>query len=258
MPRRVTEPAPAGDRRRRPGGSSAPGDQPRAEVRRGPAGRWQTATALCALLAAVLIVSLTWDDGAEPPPDFGSRAEASAGPAEPTGPADSERRTSPAAAGKTGGGSATGADVADPVRLTADRVGISARVVPVGTDAERKVAVPGEPREVGWYRHGPPPGSAEGSAVLVGHVDFRTGDLGQFARLYDVRAGDAVTVAAADGTAVRYRVTARATYDKERLPDELFRRTGEPVLTLITCAPPFDADAGGYRRNLVVTAEPLT
>jgi LPXTG-site transpeptidase (sortase) family protein len=198
------------------------------------------------ILTAVFSLLLAWQDGVDPPPDFGSRAEASA-----------ERRSLDAPA-PTGSGSATaGAELAAPVRLTTTRVGISARVVPVGTDRARKVEIPGSPEEVGWYRYGPQPGAAAGSAVLVGHVDFRTGDLGQFARLYDVKAGDTVTVGLSDGTAVRYRVTARRTYDKERLPDELFRRAGEPVLTLITCAPPYDADSGGYRRNLVVTAQPL-
>ncbi|MDT3726864.1 hypothetical protein ROS62_19085 [Streptomyces sp. DSM 41972] len=34
-------------------------------------------------------------------------------------------------------------------------------------------------------------------------------------------------------------------------------RSGPPVLTLITCAPPFEPERGGYTANLVVTAEPV-
>ncbi|WDV34111.1 hypothetical protein OIM90_31470 [Streptomyces sp. AD16] len=44
--------------------------------------------------------------------------------------------------------------------------------------------------------------------------------------------------------------------DRDHLPEEVFRRHGRPVLTLITCAPPYDPERGGYQRNLVVYAVP--
>jgi LPXTG-site transpeptidase (sortase) family protein len=109
----------------------------------------------------------------------------------------------------------------------------------------------------GWYRHGPAPGSARGSAVLVGHVDTDTGDLGEFLALYDVRRGDHVEVHRAGDEPVRYRVVARVTVPKDELPPSTFRRSGAPVLTLITCAPPYVPERGGYLSNLVVTAEPV-
>ncbi|MGW6547538.1 class F sortase, partial [Streptomyces massasporeus] len=96
-----------------------------------------------------------------------------------------------------------------------------------------------------------------GSAVLVGHVDDRTGRLGAFAKLYGVREGDDVTVARADAPPVRYEVTAREVVDRDRLPKEVFRRHGRPVLTLVTCAPPYDRERGGYQRNLLVYAVPV-
>ncbi|MER7715292.1 class F sortase, partial [Streptomyces werraensis] len=113
------------------------------------------------------------------------------------------------------------------------------------------------PAVAGWYRYGPAPGSSEGSAVLVGHLDGETGDLGEFAALRDVRAGDTVEVRRAGAEPVAYRVTARATVPKDELPPSAFRRSGPPVLTLITCAPPFEPERGGYTANLVVTAEPV-
>jgi sortase (surface protein transpeptidase) len=51
-------------------------------------------------------------------------------------------------------------------------------------------------------------------------------------------------------------VTAREVVDKDRLPGEVFRRDGRPVLTLVTCAPPYDRERGGYQRNLLVYAVP--
>ncbi|WP_259294319.1 class F sortase [Streptomyces resistomycificus] len=114
--------------------------------------------------------------------------------------------------------------------------------------------VPADPAQAGWYRFGPAPGDAAGSAVLVGHVDSRTGELGELAALYDVRAGDRVGVRRGDGTTIAYEVVARRTVTKDRLPADVFRREGDPVLTLITCAPPYDPGRGGYQSNLIVTA----
>ncbi|MFI9155509.1 sortase domain-bontaining protein [Streptomyces sp. NPDC053367] len=141
-----------------------------------------------------------------------------------------------------------------PRRVDMPRVGLSAAVEPVGVAADGSARIPRDPDRVGWYRYGPAPGDPTGSAVLMGHVDSRTGALGAFAALFDVRAGDEVTVRRATGTPVTYRVVARATVDKDRLPAQVFTRSGDPLLTMITCAPPFDRDQGGYQRNLVVTA----
>jgi sortase (surface protein transpeptidase) len=93
--------------------------------------------------------------------------------------------------------------------------------------------------------------------VLVGHVDSHTGTLGEFAPLYEVRRGNRVEVRRTGAAPVVHRVVSRATVPKDELPSSVFCRTGDPVLTLITCAPPFDPDRGGYLANLVVTAEPV-
>nr|WP_217166166.1 class F sortase [Streptomyces sp. AC512_CC834] len=119
------------------------------------------------------------------------------------------------------------------------------------------MTIPDDPAVAGWYRFGPTPGSPHGSSVLVGHVDDDTGALGEFAALYDVRPGDRVEVRREGADPVSYRVTARTTVPKDDLPASAFRRSGPPVLTLITCAPPFVPERGGYLANLVVTAKPL-
>ncbi|MDQ0715960.1 LPXTG-site transpeptidase (sortase) family protein [Streptomyces luteogriseus] len=141
--------------------------------------------------------------------------------------------------------------------MVAPRTGLDARITPVGVTDEGDMAVPDDPSVAGWYRHGPAPGSARGSAVLVGHVDTGTGALGEFRALYAVRRGDRVEVRRAGDEPVTYRVVSRLTVPKEDLPPSAFRRYGAPILTLITCAPPYVADRGGYASNLVVTAEPV-
>ncbi|MFI8193293.1 class F sortase [Streptomyces sp. NPDC085946] len=194
-------------------------------------------------LAIVLGVSGPPSLPAAPPPDFGPAA------ASP----DTAAARLPAGTGPRAG---AGHQDPPPRRVLVPGVGLDARVTPVGVSGQGDLAVPEDPAVAGWYRFGPEPGSARGSAVLVGHVDGDTGALGEFAALFDVRRGDRVEVRRAGAGPAVYRVVSRVTVPKEDLPVSVFRRTGAPVLTLITCAPPFAPGQGGYLANLVVTAEP--
>ncbi|MFJ6926385.1 class F sortase [Streptomyces nigra] len=196
-----------------------------------------------AAVAAVLAVSGGPSEPAPAPPDFGpalARQRAATAPM----PSGTESLPGTAAA-------------EPPERVRLRDVGLDARVQPVGVTERGDMTVPDDPSVAGWYRFGPAPGSPEGSAVLVGHVDGETGALGEFAALYDVRRGDRVEVRRAKAAPIVYRVVSRATVPKDDLPPSAFRRTGDPVLTLITCAPPFEPERGGYLANLVVTAEPV-
>ncbi len=60
-----------------------------------------------------------------------------------------------------------------------------------------------------------------------------------------------------DGKQQVYRVTMIKTVAKNRLPQALFTRTGDPKLYLVTCGGPFNTATGHYRDNVVVTAVPV-
>jgi sortase (surface protein transpeptidase) len=141
-----------------------------------------------------------------------------------------------------------------PVRLSVPAVGIDLPVRPVGVAEDGQMALPADPAVLGWYRHGPAP-AERGSAVLAAHVDSWEHGIGPLARLRDVEVGDALVVRTARGT-VPHTVTAVQRYPKQALPGSVFARAGTPRLRLITCGGEFDAAAGHYRENLVVTAEP--
>ncbi|MFI8307753.1 class F sortase [Streptomyces sp. NPDC085927] len=201
-----------------------------------------------AALAAVATLRAGPSDQGPPPPDFGPAASArAAAPGELPGATEPSPRPSPRGEQRE----------PPPERVLVGGVDLDARVRPVGVTGRGAMAIPEDPAVAGWYRFGPAPGSPRGSAVLVGHVDGDTGALGEFAALYDVRPGDRVEVRRAGAGPAVYRVVARATVPKDGLPSSTFRRTGPPVLTLVTCAPPFVPEAGGYQANLVVTAEPV-
>jgi sortase (surface protein transpeptidase) len=77
--------------------------------------------------------------------------------------------------------------------------------------------------------------------------------------LYDLersRIGDRIEVLRADWSRVVYEVVAKEAFTKTDLPvDELFRESGDGVLTLITCGGAY-TPGRGYAENLVITAVP--
>jgi Sortase domain len=143
-----------------------------------------------------------------------------------------------------------------PVRIVIPAMGLEARVVRVGVDGRTGgVEVPPDVRTVGWYRFSPIPGEP-GSSVLLGHVDSSTQGPGAFFHLISLEPGSEVRVGLADGAKRTFRVVARRTYLKSRLPAAMFARTGRPVLVLVTCGGPFNAAIGHYRDNVVIFAVP--
>ncbi|GAA4727735.1 hypothetical protein GCM10023216_18600 [Isoptericola chiayiensis] len=146
-------------------------------------------------------------------------------------------------------------DVAAPVRVqVADTVDVDVR--PVGVDPDGTMELPGSGDVAGWYRFGAAPADEAGTTVLASHVDTSEG-VGAFAALADVEPGDRVRVTDADGAVHDYTVRTVERFHKSGTPLEtIFDRTGEPRLALVTCGGRWDADAGHYEDNLVVTAVP--
>ena len=143
-----------------------------------------------------------------------------------------------------------------PVAVRIGEISLEAPVIPVSVNEQNVFDVPAADT-VGWYQHSPVPGHTVGSTVLAAHVDYG-GREGAFFSLENVTIGEILEVEMADGSALQYRVTENILYDKLELPaDELFRKTGDPVLRLITCGGHFDPNQRSYRGNLVVTAVPI-
>ncbi len=144
-----------------------------------------------------------------------------------------------------------------PVRLRIPSLSIDVPVVAEGVSPDGQLAIPADIHTIGWYRWGQAPGAASGSVVLVGHVDSATAGEGSFFTLKDIRAGVDVTVITADGASHRYHVLGREEFAKTNVPlRQIFAKTGEPRLTLVTCGGKFDARTRSYADNIVVTAVP--
>jgi sortase (surface protein transpeptidase) len=141
-----------------------------------------------------------------------------------------------------------------PTSIAIPAIGVHAPIVAVGLQADGTMQVP-DPDQVGWYRLGPQPG-APGPAVLIGHVDDRTGPA-VFYRLRQLRPGDQILVGQSDGTTSRFLVGRLEQHPKTALPtNRIWTTTTRPVVRLITCSGPFIRATGHYRDNLIVFASP--
>ena len=146
---------------------------------------------------------------------------------------------------------------ATPVEGRLPTLGVVSPVRPIGVERTGELEIPEDVRTVGWYRFGPRPGDARGSAVLSGHVDSAEQGRGAFGRLGELGPGDPVLVRLSDRKTWRYRVVAREKWPKTATPlDRLFARGGAPRLTLVTCGGGFREDISSYTDNIAVTAVP--
>ena len=142
---------------------------------------------------------------------------------------------------------------ARPVRLWIPAIAVSTPLVRLGRLPDGSLEVPHDWDTAGWYDRGPRPGQP-GPAVILGHVDSRTGPA-VFYRLRVLRPEDIVRVGLADGRILVFRVQRVRRYPKDEFPAEaVYLPTLNRELRLITCGGEFDYASRNYRDNIVVYA----
>ncbi|HZD75236.1 MAG TPA: class F sortase [Actinomycetota bacterium] len=171
----------------------------------------------------------------------------------PGGPATSQRAAAGADAVRQFRSDRGYAPIPAPVRISIPRIHVSSSLDRLGQAADGTVEVPTQWQVAGWYALGPRPGAA-GSAVILGHVDSKSGPA-VFFRLRELRVGDVVEIARSDHSTVRFVVRRTAQYPKRRFPtEEVYYPTLAPELRLVTCGGTFDDTTGHYRSNIIVFA----
>jgi LPXTG-site transpeptidase (sortase) family protein len=144
-------------------------------------------------------------------------------------------------------------ELGQPMMLAIPRLELKMPITAVTVDDKGAMAIPARPTEIGWYAYGPRPGSAEGSAVLGGHVDSREYGVGPLVGLKQLRRGDEIIIKTNKGTE-RFRVSTVRLISKQDLDlRDVFKRDGEPLLRILTCGGTYRR-SGGYQANVVVTA----
>ncbi len=145
-------------------------------------------------------------------------------------------------------------EVAEPVRLRIPVAGVDTGLELLGRAADGSIEVPADFGAAGWFAEGPRPGE-DGPAVVLGHVDSRTGP-GVFVGLAELAPGAEVLLDRGDGTTVTFRTSRTERVTKAEFPTELvYGATLEPALRLVTCGGSFDRAAGSYRDNVIVYAD---
>jgi LPXTG-site transpeptidase (sortase) family protein len=131
-------------------------------------------------------------------------------------------------------------------------------VVPVAT-VGKELVVPEDPTKVGWWDGSSYVGDPYGSTVIAGHVDAFDRGIGFFFRLWNIKVGERVVLSAGD-VRQAYKITTVRQVPRTDLVDDthVFDISGPPRLVLITCAGEFRPDRGGYSRNLIVVARPVS
>jgi len=140
-----------------------------------------------------------------------------------------------------------------PIGIRIPAIGVDADMIALGLQTDGSIEVPTDFAQTGWWADGPEPGE-QGPAVVLGHVDSRSGPA-VFFSLTELRPGDEVIIDRIDGSDVAYRVDRIEQHDKDLFPTEaVYGDTSDPQLRLVTCGGDFDRSARSYRDNIVVFA----
>ncbi|NUU20177.1 MAG: class F sortase [Streptomycetaceae bacterium] len=142
----------------------------------------------------------------------------------------------------------------NPVRIAIPELRIDAPVGRVGLDDKGNVAVPpvDDRNLAAWYEGSPPPG-ANGTSVVVGHVDVKAGPA-VFYDLGTLDKGDTIRVTREDGTTAVFTIYGIQVFRKKGFPVErVYGGTGHPELRIITCGGTYNKKQG-YTGNVVVFA----
>ena len=142
-----------------------------------------------------------------------------------------------------------------PMQLAVPSIGLSAPLLGLGMDSKGAPELPpfSQPRTAGWLRDSVTPGEA-GTAVLIGHVDTRTGPAVMW-NLSAVKPGALVEVSRLDGTTAVFTVDRLKTYAKADFPAALvYGQTPDAELRIITCGGGFDRARQEYTGNVVLFA----
>ncbi|SEP45398.1 class F sortase [Amycolatopsis saalfeldensis] len=141
------------------------------------------------------------------------------------------------------------------VRLPA---GGSAKLVAEDVGADGALVIPQSLDEAAWWGSGL--GADKGVTLFSGHVNWK-GKTGPFDQLWQVKAGQTVTVTDTAGAQWGYRVDDVRTIHKSGLAAEsekLFSPDGPHRLVLVTCGGDYVGGTEGYDDNRVATAELVT
>lgn len=142
-----------------------------------------------------------------------------------------------------------------PQTLQIPVINLKATIESVGLDKDRKMDVPKDSDDVGWYDLQNKPGEP-GNAVIDGHLDKESGAPAAFWNLHKLNVGDKIIVTDTDGDNFTFSVIRKATYNYDTFPiSEVFGPSSKKFLNLISCAGAWNSTAHNYSERTVIYSE---
>lgn len=142
--------------------------------------------------------------------------------------------------------------------MTIDKIGVKARIMPLGVTSSNKLKAPSNIYDVGWYNASAQPGQP-GAMLVDGHVSSWTSD-GVFKDLKNLEPGDIITVERGDSQKLQFRVVKSQTYVESAtdMRAALLPVTeGKNGLNLITCYGRVRPGTSEFEQRLIVFTEQI-
>lgn len=135
-------------------------------------------------------------------------------------------------------------------------IGVKARVLQMGVNADGSMQAPINVFDTGWYTGSVRPGQ-KGASIIVGHVSGPTRH-GIFEKLSQLKNGDSITIENGAGKSFNYQVVASETVKLENVDMDKFMHPANGVdegLNLMTCAGKWINNGSTMDHRLMVYAK---
>ncbi len=141
-----------------------------------------------------------------------------------------------------------------PTKLIIPKIGLEAKIIPVGIDNFGNMENLPDLKKVGWYKYGAKPGET-GNSTINGHEVDTLGFGAVFKNLYLLKEGDEILIETEKGEKIKFLVKEKKIYDYKNAPlEKIFGKSNERNLNLITCEGNFLRGAQTKNKRLVVFA----
>jgi sortase A len=148
---------------------------------------------------------------------------------------------------------AASSEVFLPTKISIEKLDINSPIERVGITDE-KMSTPSLPGNVGWYEYGVAPGEI-GSAVLDGHVNWKSSSEAAFTNLKNIAIGDAIEITNSNNEIIYFSVDTIKKYSFDDDTSEVFiSNDGLAHLNLITCSGLWNSVMKSHELRLVVFA----
>lgn len=142
-----------------------------------------------------------------------------------------------------------------PVKLQIPAINVDAAIEPVGLDEQKRMDVPKNSDNAGWFDLGYKPGE-KGNAALAGHLDKVTGAPAVFWNLSQLKQGDKIIIYDSKNRQYTFNVSQISTYPYNNFPlHEVFGGSDQARLNLITCNGTWDGNTQNYSQRIVVYSQ---